>query len=202
MQWIGITSCLREPRNRRPKYLIPFLDGLAANDITPDPLPVNVFLSGPNGGAVDPCTLSDAEALLSRFPRSKIKAMVDEYRCGRYLSHDYDIPSLLRRVAEWPLDNPDRLEIMKRLLDGGVDPNEALPDYGGISAVMHQASALNVAVERHDLEMAKALVERGAKSIPGFRGKKRAEEVARESGNEELAKLLESISMRSLESCM
>jgi hypothetical protein len=142
--------------------------------------------------SVRPCGAPLAHMLLGCFPIARIKASAadnpDIYGPGQWAD-------ILLPVTQWGRDNPDRLVVMRMLLEQGCDPNDKIHDWGIPSAMTDKQfdTALHLAAELGDGDMVRLLLEFGARNDLGGSGGDgdTPAERARVNGFVEVAKMID-----------
>lgn len=136
------------------------------------------------------CDLPTATMLLSCFPLSRLTEN-EEGLGGLRLGGS---AGLLLPLTQWDIQNPDRLTLMRMLLEQGCDPNDRIHDWGfGQLSAKERDTALHLAAERGDGAMVDLLLEFGArKDMTGHRGQgDTPSERARGQGHPQLAERIE-----------
>ncbi|KAJ9157851.1 hypothetical protein NKR23_g744 [Pleurostoma richardsiae] len=127
---------------------------------------ISIFLSIKDGSSwhfqegIVPCSLAQATMLFSYFPLSVVAANNANGRLGRGDSATLTLP-----VTLWDEENPDRLVVMRMLLEQGCDPNDKIFNGGWTQHMTagQRDTALHLAAERGDGPMVDLLLEFGAR---------------------------------------
>ncbi|KAK0623868.1 hypothetical protein B0T14DRAFT_565185 [Immersiella caudata] len=144
------------------------------------------------------CDLQTAEMLLYHFPLSKISE-------GRHDWSPYGTNNwmrwgsswfLMKSVARWSVNNPDRLVMMKILLDGGCYVDDRYPVWEarmGPEQTWQNDTVLHLAAERGDGELVDLLLRYGAEkdALAGPGPDRTPAQRARSKGFVEMAERIE-----------
>ncbi|KAK4221151.1 hypothetical protein QBC38DRAFT_492645 [Podospora fimiseda] len=151
-----------------------------------------------------PCTVDQARAWLAVFPLETLNFPSDEdsvsaTSTAKYKLQQYRSVDLLLPLARWPRENSDRLEVARMLLENnGADPNDNTLIYHCWCYTPSELgmAPIHIAAGTGDKEMVELLLEFGANTEKKDGYGRRALDLAKEKGMEDVVKFLEEQNVR------
>jgi Ankyrin repeats (many copies) len=129
-----------------------------------------------------PCTVAQARTFLSYFPLQRVLSQEAENNEPALIS----VP-----ITQWGLQNQDRLQVMRMLLEQGLDPNRRIIGWIYVVFSERRDPPLHMAAKLGDMAMVELLLEFGAqKDALGGLGDTAAQK-ARKHGHESVAARIE-----------